>query len=117
MSWWVYLKEGDEPVSVARHSEGGTRTLYVNDVAELNVTYNYSGIFQAAFDGIHYVETLDGKQAQEVIPLLERAVQRLGDKPEPNKDYWAKTEGNAGHALAVLLGWARQHPQAVFTVH
>ena len=115
MSWWVYLKEGDEPVSVSRHSEGGTQVMDGNDVAELNVTYNYSGLFQAAFDGIHFVEALDGKRAQEVVPLLERAVERLGDKPDG--DYWAKTEGNAGHALSVLLGWARQHPQAVFTAH
>lgn len=115
MSWSVSLKKGDELMSVSRHSEGGTYVMGGSDVAELNVTYNYSRLFRTAFGGIHFVEVLDGKQAQEVISLLEQAIGHLGDEPDEN--YWAKTLGNAGHALAVLLGWARQHPQAVFTVH
>lgn len=29
--------------------------------------------------------------------------------------YWKPTEGNAGYALNILLGWARMHPEAVWT--
>lgn len=115
MSWWVYLREGGDSVAVEPHTEGGTYALGGMPAAELNVTYNYSPLFQAAFDGIHFVDALNDKEAQEVIPLLEHAVERLGDKPDPN--YWEITEGNAGHALAVLLGWARQYPNAVFSVN
>ena len=29
--------------------------------------------------------------------------------------YWKPTPGNAGYALNILLGWAREHPDAVWT--
>ncbi len=29
--------------------------------------------------------------------------------------YWAPTSGNAGYALNILLGWAKIHPDAVWT--
>ena len=29
--------------------------------------------------------------------------------------YWASTEGNAGYALSILLGWARMHPDAIWS--
>ena len=109
MSWWVYLKEGDECVPVAPHNGSGEST------AQLHVTYNYSERFRVAFDGLGFFEALYGKQAKEVIPLLERAVKHMGY--DPIGDYRANTRGSAGHALAVLLGWARQHPQAIFTIH
>ena len=53
-------------------------------------------------------------RAADAIPLLENAVARLGTLRD--EDYWQPTDGNAGAALAVLLGWARLHPDAVFHV-
>lgn len=115
MSWWVYLEGKDGvAVSVDNHSEGGTYAIGGVGAAELNVTYNYGGIFHAAFDGLGFRDALHGKKAKDVTPLLKRACAKLGN--QPSDDYWESTEGNAGHALAVLYGWALQHPDAVFRV-
>ena len=115
MSWDVYLQdESGQAVEVPIHTEGGTIALGGEPTAVLNVTYNYSKHFSAAWDGLRFVPALNGKKAADVIALLERGVEKLGD--EPDADYWAATPGNAGHALAILLGWARQHPSARFFV-
>lgn len=115
MSWWVYLEDASgEPVKVEAHEEGGTHALGGIPCAELNITYNYSPRFCEAWDGLGLKEALHGKKAADVTALLERGVQKLGDAL--GDDYWKATPGNAGHALAVLLGWARQHPEAVFRI-
>lgn len=94
------------PVKVARHEEGGTYALGGIDRAELNVTYNYWPHFRFG--------RLDGRTAHNTIPMLAYAVRRLGTQRD--QDYWAATPGNAGHAASILLGWARQHPDAVWRV-
>jgi len=43
---------------------------------------------------------------------LQKAISLLGTERDP--DYWKATEGNAGYALSILLGWARLHPTAKF---
>src|SRR4029077_6146288 len=35
---------------------------------------------------------------------------------ERDDDYWAPTDGNAGYAASILLGWAKQHPEATWRV-
>lgn len=133
MSWWVYLRDhaakptcdfgADSPhacpvpcyppVDVERHAEGGTYALGGTSDAELNVTYNYGGHFTRALGG-GFKDVLDDKRAGDVIPLLEGAVAMLGT--ERDGDYWNNTPGNAGHALSILLAWARQRPDAIFAV-
>lgn len=112
MSWWVGLINAGP---VKEFTDGGTYTLGGSDEPDLNVTYNYSGHITAAFDGLNFREALNGKRAADVTPLLEAAVRRLGTAR--SSDYWEATEGNAGHALSVLLGWAKQYPEAEFYVN
>jgi len=133
MSYWVYLEDhtakpwcsygtesvGEEDscpvpcypsVAVDSHWDGGAYNVFGTGTAELNVTYNYSQ-FYSDFGGL---KALNGKAAREVITPLEIAVKKLGTKR--SSDYWAATQGNAGHVLNLLLGWARQWPDAVFRV-
>ncbi len=106
MSYWVYLEKDGETVGVNKHADGGTFVLGGTDKAQLNVTYNYSK---------HYsVRNLDGKKAIETIDELKDKVNEFGTKRD--SDYWASTKGNVGYALNILLGWAKQHPEAVWRV-
>jgi len=84
------------------------------DEAELNITYNYSPLYYKCLDADHGLRWLHGKQAKDCIKKLQEAVEALGVRQY--KDYWAPTLGNAGHALDVLLGWAKLHPEAIFLV-
>ena len=113
VSWWVYLGK-TEPVEVRAHSEGGTYVLGGIDEATLNITYNYGGLFRKHLhpDGLQW---LDDKRAKDTIKALESAVRKLGTKQDRN--YWKETPGNAGHALSILLKWAKQHPRAKWVIH
>lgn len=144
MSWWVYLEdrsqepwcsynqakpwepdfEGDErctrpcypSVELANtHSEGGTYVWGGTTQAELNITYNYGKLYYLTLDRDQGLRVLNDKRAGDVLELLENAVNQLGTNPM-TEDYWAPTPGNAGKALSTLLDWARQHPDAIFTV-
>ena len=113
MGWVAYLLYGNVVPTVEVHEEG-PRECQMHDTARIGITRDYRDQFRAAFDGLGFLEALDGKEAQEVIPLLKRGVDQLGDRPD--KLYYASTPGNAGHVLALLLSWARLHPTAVFTI-
>jgi hypothetical protein len=114
MSYWVYLMGETGPVEVERYSEGGTHVLGGTSQATLNVTYNYNARYVEAWDGASLREALHGKKASEAILPLEYAIALLGT--ERAEDYWKATPGNAGYALSILLGWAREHPEATFEV-
>jgi hypothetical protein len=125
MSYWVYLRDdAGNLVEVPRHAEGGTVAVAGTPTAELNVTYNYSRYYKRTFSYILFLEGrevsdagirwLDGKPAGETTSVLEQAVSILGT--DQSDDYWEATEGNAGHALSILLDWATQHPEATFEV-
>lgn len=88
---------------------GGTTRLW------LNVTYNYGMIFRRA-DVLNgsLEDALDGKQAVDTIPLLERAIANLGS--DVSDDYWEDTEGNAKRALCKVLALAKMRPDAVWRV-
>lgn len=107
-------------VEIERHAEGGTYAVGGTTEAEVSITYNYGGFFRDAMEDPDPEESdilgrmLGGKRAGDVIPMLERAVERLGTERDP--DYWKATAGNAGAMLNLLLTWARQHPDAVFKV-
>jgi hypothetical protein len=114
MSYWVYLENPKgKSVSVENHHEGGSYVVGGTNLAELNVTYNYGSVYGKLIGGT-LKDALNGKKASEVIPMLEKVVGILGTKQD--EDYWKPTQGNAGHALSILLGWARQYPEAKFRV-
>ncbi len=119
MSWWVCLvkdlEDGTwEALSVESHQEGGIYVVDGSEEADLNVTYNYGQHFRDALNSEDGIKWLHERRAGDCIGRLERAVILLGVYRD--KDYWAATPGNAGHALSILLQWARQHPNAYFKV-
>ena len=94
---------------------------------DLNITYNYSGLYHLVFpvehvqdsDGVIKVEStglkwLYGKTGETAIPILEKAVERLGVRRDD--DYWEATMGNAGFSLRILLSWAREFPNGRFSI-
>lgn len=119
MSYWISLMDGAGgeavPCEVPSFAEGGTYAVGGTTEASLNVTYNYGECWRLVpgFEGFR--EQFDGKRAGETLDWLQAAVDVLGDRPY-KPDYWAPTPGNAGHAAAILLGWARQYPDAVWRV-
>lgn len=112
MSYDVSLERDGRPVEVQQHSEGGTYVIGGTNSAELNITYNYSPYFYEHLDKDKGLRWLYGRKAKDCITRLEQAVKALGTKQ--SHDYWEKTAGNAGYALNILLGWAKQHPDAMF---
>jgi len=114
MSWDVSLSNGGYIVSVPKFSEGGMRAIGGDTIASLNITYNYSSLFHQALDRAKGLDWLHGKQAGICIRRLQEVVIKLGIVQAD--DYWAATEGNVGHALNILLGWAYMYPDAIFHV-
>lgn len=113
------------PVQVETHAEGatiaidkpfviGNTVLGGTDNAEMEITFNYSPYYYQALDKDKGLRKLDNMKAKKAIPLLKKAIMTLGTTPA--SDYWAKTPGNAGKALATLLTWAEQHPEATFVI-
>ena len=114
MSYWVYLEdENGKPLQVENHAGGGTFTLGGTTDAELNVTYNYGPYIRRELspEGLRW---LHKKTGRETYDALVSAVGRLG--VEHDEDYWLATPGNAGKALNILAGWAKQHPEGVWSV-
>ena len=116
MGYDIYLiyKKGDSEVvaEVDTHREGSTYRVDGTTKASLKVTWNYSGFFRQSLDKELGIRWLFGRQAKDCINTLEKAIVELGTKP--SSDYWESTPGNAGYALFILFGWAKQHPQAIF---
>lgn len=106
------LKKDGKVVEVAPHEEGGTFAIGGLPEASLNITYNYSWFFHKCLDEEKGLRWLYGQRAGDTIERLVKAVEELGT--QQYKDYWAPTPGNAGHALSILLKWAREHPEAVW---
>lgn len=124
-------KAGEEPVTVTLFEEGGTRPLGGTNEAELNITYNYAFFYYHFLDDKDGIRWLYGKKAKDCIERLEKAVEILGTRQyvrhlrgwsferKDNSDYeeldyWCPTPGNAGHALNILLTWAKDNPEAYF---
>lgn len=129
---WTPEYQGDEQcsspcypaVQVEHRTDGGTYRVGGTDEAELNITYNYARNWWPVWQRIGGPEDGEGdgslgkmigeKRAGDTIEWLSKAVEILGTERDP--DYWAATDGNAGYALSILLGWARQHPDAVWRI-
>lgn len=109
MSYWISLNnpETGKPEKVDRFYEGGTQVVGGSTDAEINVTYNYGKFFPFS--------SLSGRKGKDCVNALESVIERLGTHQDD--DYWAPTPGNAGHALNILLGWAKAYPNSVFEVH
>ncbi len=120
MSWDVALTfDGVVPVVVPWFQEGGTYPIGGSIFAEMSVTYNYGGLFRMAWpDNLHGPSALrlmlDGRTGEDTERQLDIAFQRLGTVRD--EDYWAKTRGNAGYALFILHGWAKQYLDAIWEV-
>ena len=99
-------------VQVNRHAEGSTYLPNGTTLAEITITYNYAKHFRETIDESLGIRWLYGMKAKHCIPVLHGAVRELGTLQD--EDYWAKTPGNAGHMLSILLKWAKQHPEATF---
>ncbi len=111
MSWWVGLEEfGTERIlQVKSFEEGGTYCLGGSDLADLNVTYNYGGIYRRVIDEENGLWTLNGLSAQAALDLLEPAIVQLDNSSSIwDNDYWAATDGNAKRPLVMLAEWCRQ---------
>lgn len=114
MSYDVVLRHKCKEVEVPNHTEGSTYPLGGRTTARLSVTYNYSPFYETVFPESERLYWLQDKTAAETIPILEAAVTALGVVRDP--DYWTSIAGNAGYALNILLGWARLHPDAIWSV-
>ena len=139
MSYDIYLETEDGVCVSSQHiQEGGTQVMGGTKECHLNITYNYSTLYRLTLDKEKGLRWLHGKTGRDTIGRLENAVELLGthqyercvdncDKcgsrcgygeglsdpmlPENRRsDYWAPTAGNAGHALNILLGWAKENP-------
>jgi hypothetical protein len=115
VSYWISLEDASgETFTTERHTDGGTYQAGGTTETTLNVTYNYGRLFCEA--GLaESLRTLNEMTGEAAISLLEPAVAHLGT--ERAGDYWAATPGNAGYALSIILGWAREHPAGVFRVN
>lgn len=112
MGYDIKLAKDGRPVEVPNHQEGGTIAIGGSNLAEVSLTYNYSNLFRQHLDAEKGLRWLYGKTGEETAERLAAAVAALGT--EKADDYWAATPGNAGHALSILLEWAKAHPSAVW---
>ena len=88
---------------------GGTQELW------LNVTYNYAEIYyRSEIFGNRGIRILENLTGGESIPILERAIGKLGD--DVDDDYWKPTEGNAKQALINLLTMAKMRPDGIWEI-
>ncbi len=110
MSYDINLCYPDALAQVDNHEDGGTYALGGTTDAWLNVTYNYASFYYEHLDKELGIRWLYGKKAKDTLDRLQNAVEALGTDRHP--DYWKSTPGNAGYALAILLSWAHQHPEA-----
>lgn len=99
-------------VDTAHHLTGGTYKVGENHYLELNITYNYSKHFYRVM-GEDGIRTIYGMTGAESIPLLQSAMDQLGNDVSDN--YWDSTEGNAKVALSKLLAFAKMRPDGVWT--
>lgn len=98
----------DEP----HHMRGGTYQVGGTTDANLNITYNYSRHFVAAFEDERGIRCIYGMTGAESIPVLKAAAGKLGS--DVDEDYWKPTEGNAKAAIMQLLALARMRPDGVW---
>ena len=90
---------------------GGTYAVGGTTEAWLNITYNYGRFYYEVF-GEKGIRTIYGMTGAESIPVIKKAMDKLGDDVDP--DYWKPTQGNAKRALAGLLALAQLRPDGIW---
>ena len=108
MSWDVGLtdEETGKALTVALFIEGGTYAMGGRTAADVNITYNYSLLYYHVLGLPNGLRGMNGMEAAEALPILERGIGALGD--DENANYWKATEGNAKRPLKLLAEWCRQ---------
>ena len=118
MSYDIYLKDPVSKKTIEiddlHFMQGGTHVIGGTNELWLNVTYNYTQFYNKveAFEG-KGIRSIYGKTGHESIPILEKAIDALGDDTDP--DYWRPTEGNAKRSLVQLLTMARMRPDGIWS--
>tara|TARA_Y100000310_G_scaffold332280_1_gene407561 strand:- start:40 stop:411 length:372 start_codon:yes stop_codon:yes gene_type:complete len=122
MGYSISLSDSKGTVQVPSHVEGMNVALVKDDKGciEVNGTRFSGGTFAELdlprqYGRIFPFKELHGKVAADVVEEMEDAVGIL--KIKQDEDFYRATPGNAGHALNVLVQWARAHPQATFHVY
>jgi hypothetical protein len=110
------LTRDGETVFVEMHTEGSTYLVGGSTEADIAITYNYSKTYRRAYEALELeykgmCGMFENRVAGDCIPEFTAVVAYLGT--EKSQNYWDDTPGNAGHALSVVLGWCRQHPDAL----
>lgn len=95
------------PLPASHRIAGGTFALGGSTEPWINITYNYVRHFREAL-GDGGIRSLYGKTAEEIIPILDLAIPKLGT--DRSADYWEATAGNAGAALSDLRELCRLVP-------
>ena len=98
-------------LSKSHDLKGGTYDMGGTNEAWLNVTYNYGVHYYRVF-GEKGIRTIYGMTGAESIPVIEKAIEELGD--DIDNDYWKPTEGNAKAALKNLLELAKVAPEGIW---
>jgi len=115
LGWDIRLVDKDgNVVEVPSHTFGSTIVIGGSTSANATITYNYAQFYYEVFGKKGFM-TLNGMKAKDAIPLLEKAIEKLGTKR--SESYWDPTPGNAGYALSILLSWAKLHPEATFEIY
>ena len=108
MAFFINLREAEgnackvDPHSEARENEKGTQIKH----ARLDVPVQYQKWFD--FEGLH------GRTGQSSQTMLQKAVREFSTRRA--RDYYEVTKGNVGFICALLLKWARKHPEATWEV-
>lgn len=92
--------------------ENGNLVPVASTDPSIDITYNYSEFYYKTIDKEQGIRWLYGKTGRETLPALGNAVMEL--TINYSSDYWEKTAGNAGYALAHLLMWALQYPDGIW---
>jgi len=116
MSYDIYLNDpvtgGTLELDAPHHMRGGTYQIGGCQEAHFNITYNYAKHYYRVF-GEDGIRSLYGTTGAESIPVLQRAIDQLGDDVDDN--YWTPTEGNAKAALHGLLALAQMRPDGIWS--
>ena len=91
--------------------EGGTYQLGGSKEMWLNITWNYSKYYYKIM-GKNGIRSIYGKSGAESIPILEKAINKLGN--DTDEDYWKATEGNAKKPLLQLIAMAKMRPDGIW---
>ena len=116
MSYDIALSDPDtgETIKLDRKHQwkGGTYCMGGSELAELNITYNYSEILERVL-GEAGIRALYGKTGSQSLEMLTAALKKLAEEP-PDNDYWKATDGNVRMALIAVLDLATMCPDGIW---